>query len=351
MKGKTMNLEKLYNEINTAISQVDFNQLWEGFHPSKYALYTDDECFFDGRYVEKTTDFCANTVITYQGEVIAIWYVQEHLDTSVFASKIIHEMFHAFQEQQGWKCFPNEKEALFEYRYNAENLGLKLYENKLLLELLDGFSRETYEKLLASRKYRSEKFPYEFNYECGVEEIEGSANYVEWQVLRQLDAKKADELVADVRDFVVQPEFFFPIRIAGYYTGLLLINAMVQAGDFFYTADNRPVIAEVLEDMSTVAVADFASKDDMQAVSKRLDTYIEETKQIIQSAVAGNDEVATGPLELVCVNIGDARFYDGYLISRFFVLYMENDEKKLERGNFVVKMKDQHTIDTIFRWN
>lgn len=56
-------LESLYNKIKDAVSKVDFALLWEGFEPLKFALYTDTECFFDGHYIEKTTDFCANTAV------------------------------------------------------------------------------------------------------------------------------------------------------------------------------------------------------------------------------------------------------------------------------------------------
>ncbi len=344
------NLEVLYGKIAEAIKNVDFGRLWEGFEPLKFAVYNDTECFFDGKYVEKTADFCANTAIKYDGDVIAIWHVQDELDTATFASKIIHEMFHAFQEKQGWTCFPNEKEAPFKYVYNEENLTIKLYENKLLIKLLAGFDRKVYDDLLECRKYRSDKFPYEFAYECATEAIEGSANYVEWQVLKQLDEKKADELEADMRDFVVQPKFFFPIRIAGYYTGVLMINAMVQAGDFYHGIANRPVCRHIVDSMDPVPFANPKSMQDKEAVSEAVNTYTKETKKIVDTALTNNEVVLEGPLVLGSVNIGDARFYNGFLTSRFFVMYLVDGEPKVINGNFVVKMKDANTIDKIYKW-
>ncbi len=155
--------------------------------------------------IEKTADFCANTSIEYKGEMIAIWYTKTEMDIPKFTSCIVHEMFHGFQEKQGWNCFPNEMEALYKYRYSEENLSIKLHENKLLLELLEVFDQEKYRELLSCRKYRSEKFPYEFSYESCREEIEGSANYVEWQVLRQLDENEAEKMIADMRKTMLQP--------------------------------------------------------------------------------------------------------------------------------------------------
>ena len=111
-------LEKLYKQLSESIGTLDFDAIWPGFSPLKFALYNEKECFFDGRYIEKTADFCANTAIEYQGELIAIWNVEEEMAIPKFTSCIVHEMFHAFQEKQGWDCFANEMEALYNYKYS-----------------------------------------------------------------------------------------------------------------------------------------------------------------------------------------------------------------------------------------
>ena len=345
-----MNLEEKYNQLKESIAKVDFARLWEGFTPLKFALYNDTECYFDGRYIEKTDDFCANTAIEYQGEIIAIWNVMEEMEISVFTSKIIHEMFHGFQEKQGWDCWPKETEALFNYRYREENLSIKLRENKLLLELLEGFDREKYRELLACRKYRSERFPYEFGYECRGEEIEGSANYVEWQVLRQLDARKADQLTEDMRRTMLMPECFFPIRISGYYTGALLINAMISAGGYNYGPANRPVIMQKLDGMEPVSEVYAGTEEEHRQMADAVASYTTESKRIVETAVAANEVVLTGPRELVTVNIYNARCYNGYLTSTYFLMYLENGERKMIQGNFVIRMKDVKTIDTVYSW-
>ena len=344
------NLEELYNQVAEAITTLDFERIWQGFKPLKFALYDDEKCYFDGGYVEKTVDFCANTAIEYQGVVIAIWHVQNELDLSVLTSKIVHEMFHAFQEKQGWKCFPNEKEAPFKYKYQEENLCIKYHESRLLLKLLDSFDNDTYKELLACRKYRSEKYPYEFSYESMGEAIEGTATYVEWQTLKQLDKKQEKEFIDNLRDFLLNPECFFPIRITGYFTGPLMINAMVNAGDFYYGSENRPVIIKIIKDAEPGASACKGNPADNDKVAVALSAYVAETKGIIETAVKNNDVVLEGPLELVSVNIGDARYFDGYLTSRAFLMYRENGEKKAIHDSYVVKMKDENTIEKVYRW-
>ncbi len=48
-----IDLEKLYGQIYEAIKTLDFDAVWKGFRPLKFALYNDTECFFDGHYYRK----------------------------------------------------------------------------------------------------------------------------------------------------------------------------------------------------------------------------------------------------------------------------------------------------------
>ncbi|MCR5278765.1 MAG: hypothetical protein K6E19_04915 [Lachnospiraceae bacterium] len=265
-------------------------------------------------------------------------------------SCIVHEMFHGYQEAQGWNCFAKEMEALYKYRYSEENLSLKLYENRILLDMLEGFDEDKYKELLRCRKYRQEKFPYEFTYECNGEEIEGSATYVEWQVLRQLDEKAADKMIEKMCKAMLQPEYFFPIRISGYYTGALLINAMIRAKDYHYGPENRPAIVNKLSFAESVKEAPTLPDEDLQEVSQAYKNFNDESKRIVESSVENGEVVLNDPLELISVNIYDARCYEGYITSRFFLMYKENGEDKIINDNYVIKMADEKTIETVYRW-
>lgn len=344
-------LEKLHNSITDMIRTVDFSNLWEGFEPLKFALYTDEDCFFDGHYIEKTPDFCANTAIEYQGEMIAIWKVQNGTPLAILTSKIIHEMFHGFQQKQGWKCWANEMEALCRYKYDVDNLSIKIAENKLLLDLQEEFDIEKYKKVLSLRKYRQKLFPYEFDYEIKVEEIEGSANYVEWQVLKQLDEKAANKLICDMQNDLINPKYYFPIRISSYYTGALLINAMILSGEYDYSAKDRPVINQKLKFVKPIAQIDSIIENDRNSIAEVVDAFYDKSRQIVEAAVSSDEQVLKGPVELGSVNIYDARSYDGYLTSTYFLMYIEEGVKKVINGDFVIKMRDEKTIDRVYKWN
>ena len=94
-----IDLQHTAEEVAHRISALDFAQLWPGFHPYRFALYDEDTVFFNGTFFSRTADFVGNTAIVYQGEPIAIWNLEEVPDINVLSAKIVHEMFHAFQQE------------------------------------------------------------------------------------------------------------------------------------------------------------------------------------------------------------------------------------------------------------
>ncbi|MBR5742272.1 MAG: hypothetical protein IKX85_00610 [Clostridia bacterium] len=345
-----MDLKLLHGKVAETLSQLDFEAVWPGFTPLRFALFDQEKCFFDGRYVEKTDAFCANTSILYEGEQIATWMAAEELEIPVLTSKIVHEMFHGFQTQKGWNCWPNELEALFAYEYDPGNLGLKLRENELMLSLLDRFDAALLSELLLLRKKRSLDYPRQFSYEIRTEEIEGTANYVEWRALSQLDEKKADELTERMRADMTAPERLFPIRISCYWSGALMINALLGAGLYRFEPDARPAILSVLKDVEPFADAFPGKEECVRRASDAVNAFREETGSMIRTALDRNEIVLTGPLELGFVNIYDARYSEGFLTTTYFLMYRENGEEKMLPGNYVIRMLDEKTIGTVYRW-
>ena len=337
-------LDKIYCEVKSYIDKLDFSKLWNGFEPLKFALYTDEECFFDGNYICKTSQFLANTCIEYNGEHVAIWYLQQEMNPIVLASKIVHEMFHGFQSKSGIGCFPNELDALCKYKYSEANLDLKLTENHLLCALLQQFDGSVFEKLLGIRKYRCDNFPYEYHYEACIEQMEGSADFVELMCLKQLSTQLFEQRLLDVKQRITDANKLLPVRIVCYDVGALLLYILVQNSiDFDHAFAATPIAESLLDGVVACSCqAEYFTKD-------ALVEFYRSASQIIQNALVKNDIVCDEPCDILGVNVYNAVYHKNYIISRFFVMFGSQDKPQVQKGNFVIETTDCKKLNKIYK--
>lgn len=331
----SVDLMNLFSRVRAKIGSVDFSRLWRGFYPLKFALYTDDACVFDGQFVEKTQEFLANTSIFYRDEYIAIWKVSGACDESVLASKLIHEMFHAFQNVRNETRFANEMDALVRYQISAANLSARHEENLLLVALQSDFRADAFERFLSLRKARAERFPYEYAYEAAVEQIEGSANFVEMQALKQLAPEKARRKAEDMAKSVAGAETLLPVRIQCYDTGAMLFNLLRAENRFDCEAFSpEPASVEMLKDTAPAALSDEPNED----VSRFVERFQAETDALIARRDA---VVAEGDLFLLGANVYDARCQNGFVLSNNFVMILENGNQRILTGeNYAVELTE-----------
>lgn len=337
-------LETLYKKIDEYIKKVNFETLWVGFKRLKFALYDDEKCFFNGKYISKTNDFIANTAIFYQGEPIAIWCVKEEIDPVILASKIVHEMFHGFQKANGEKRFFDELDALYNYKYTHEHLSVKLQENQRICELISTFSKEKFDELLRMRKYRYTHFLYEYRYEASIEQIEGTANYVELQSLKQLSPDLYAHKIRSMIQNVCNANNFFPIRIVCYDVGALLLCVLKENGLPYDTGFTDITFAESL--LSTIPEENLVVE---QTIGDGIEKYYAAAGRTIASAIAKNDVVWEGLSDILGVNVYNAVYYQNYIISRYFVMYADKGETRVEYGDFVIETNEYKKCNKIYK--
>ena len=339
-----MNLEKAYHEIYQLITKVDFSKLWNNFQPIPFAIYNEKECFFAGKYIEKTEAFIANTAIEYQEEIIAIWKLEEEGNYEILTSKLIHEMFHGFQMMNKESRFPNEMDAICTYRYSDHNLSLKLEENKLIVNLINHFQLKDFTKLLGIRQYRHQNFPYEFNYEAKIEQIEGTANYIELQALKQLSEtlylKKRNQML----DKIIQSANLIPIRVISYDIGALLILLAKENGFDLYQDFSDKTIAERM--IATVEPIGINCNESMQ---ESIDLYFQKAKEVIDQAIVDNDIVLAGNYNILGINVYNAVYLAPYIISTCFFMVGDKNNPTIEYGDFVIETKQPGISSKIYR--
>ena len=339
------NLEELYKIVKSYLDKVDFSLLWKGFKPLKFALYNNETVFFDGKYVEKTSEFIANTAIEYKGEIIGIWNVMEDIDPIVLASKMIHEMFHGFQRMNNETRFPDELDALYNYQYSDENLSIKLEENKLLVKLLDNYNVDDFNKLLGLRKYRADKFKYEYKYESLIEQIEGSANNVELNALKQLSNDLYLEKLNSLKNSIIDKSNFLPIRVICYDIGAVLLDVLKRNNLTFDEGFSKDSFS-----MDLINGINPAKVDVTLSFEENIKKYFERAEEIINNAINKNDVVVVGRYNILGVNIYNAIFYKGYIISIYFLMYGEQNAPNIEYGNFIIETKGSKILTKVYRY-
>lgn len=328
-----MDIEKIYNQVQEYLNKINFEALWLNFRPLKFALYNQNECFFNGRYIDKTDQFIANTSILFQDEYIAIWNLQEDIPIEILVSKIVHEMFHGFQMKNNEMRWANELEALVKYKYSDENLSIKLKENRLLNELLSSFDSEKYQRLLSLKRYRYEKYNYEYVYESRIQQIEGCANFVELMTLKQIAPVLYNEKIRRMKDDIVYKERFLPIRVIEYEIGALLIVLLTENGLGFETGfTDQPFGVSLIR-----FVNKFEGYETL-VFEKILENYFQKAKNLMNRIISKNEIVEQEEFKLLGINVYNAIYVKPYIYTTYFAMYEKNQKRYQLAGNYVIEI-------------
>lgn len=332
-----MDISVGYKQIRGKLNSLDFGALWPGFSRCPFALYDDERVILGEETFPKTDEFVANTAIRYKGEWIAVWKLSEDLEPDILASKIVHEMFHAHQMALHDSRFPDEMEALTQYEYTPEYLTVKYRETLMLAGLSERFDITRYQEFLSLRKRRMAEYSYQYRYECGVEAIEGSAQYVEWQALKALSPglylNARAECAARLKDI----RRLMPVRVLCYDIGAMILDVCL--------GNRLPVSLLVGEGAETLlpdsalgAVAAAA----LPAVENEIDDFYRQSIDAFSAKIKTMSEhtnpITQGTFKLLGVNVFSARYMDGYIFTEYFLMYEDKKPVTLD-GNYLLKME------------
>ena len=218
-------------------------------------------------------------------------------------------------------------------------------ENKILIKLLDNFNIDDFNQLLEYRKYRYDKYQYEYLYESKIEQIEGTANYVELNVLKQLSNELYQEKINNLKKELLNKESFFPIRVLCYDIGALLLTILstnsINYNDGFNDESFSLSLVKNVSKKEVVKVSYFS--DD-------INKYYNHAKEIINNALNKNDLVVDGMFDILGVNVYNAIYYENYIISIYFLMYGSMEDRKIEYGNFVIESKEYKKLSKVYRF-
>jgi hypothetical protein len=241
-----------YQKLEKRLARLDFTSLWQGFVKRSYALYTDESMCICGKLLPKPDYFYGNTAIEYDGKMIAIWMLKPEQaetdeDLDKLAAKLVHEMFHVMQMENGESRFPHDLE-LIAFPLDPELVALTNREN----DLLEGYADRMTSDDNVSETDRQKQLGLDaitilakiaeirsamrtlsdgatIN-EWRAETIEGVAEYVGFKSLRQLNSELAAREVSVYVTNLRKATEALDHRRHSYYAGLLLSSLADTAG-------------------------------------------------------------------------------------------------------------------------
>lgn len=352
-----MELAQAYREIETRLDRLDFPALFRGFSRFPFALYDENRAFIDGRYIEKPESFMGNTSVKLNGADTAIWKLAgEDWDFDVLSAKLAHEMLHAFQNASGEKRWADERAALVRYRYDEGNIAARLEEAACMKACLEGAAPDAFARLLSLRKARSLRFPFACDYEARIEQIEGTAHFVELMALEQLDGGKAKRRWAELLSALSDPARYFPARPVTYLSGAAFLACLKK-----YTSFDTDAFSDV---PFSAAAAAGARPCALPSGNPRAAACLEEWNGKLRDAAARAVEkgeiVLEGAYRMIVWNVYDAAWDGRYAVLTAFLGYIEDgalpetDEElfarmKILNGDFVAEMDENMRFIRVWR--
>ena len=352
-----MELAQAYREIERRLDRIDFPALYRGFSRFPFALYNDTQAYTAGGYIEKPGNFIGNTSVKADGTDTAIWMLGEDPgDLDVLASKIVHEMLHAFQNASGEKRWADERAALVKYRYEEANLAGRLEETKCIRECLEQDAPKAFARLLGLRKARMERFPFEYDYEARIEQIEGTAHFAENGALAQLAPEKAEKsrerMLADLSD----PAKYFPVRAITYLSGAAFIACLRKYTDM--DTDTMTDTPFAVAAITGAEPCDLPESD--PGAAKCLAEWKKASRDVVNRTIAKGEVVLEGTNRMICWNVYDGTWDGQYAVLTSFIGYIEGDEMpqtdeelfakmKMLNGSFVAELDGELRLGRVWR--
>lgn len=245
--------ENLVKRIQKEISEDVLNKYWVGNQLVPFALYDNHKIYLanhsspptDFHKVENIhvgpwrKDFFANTVINFEGEEMGILSLDHFTPSSSYESiysLIIHEMFHAYQTKTGFinKVTSKYNEFMFmEYPFTKENIALRVIERQELLKAVFSHDKKQKEKhigkYIGAREKRAGLIGESIHYELGLESMEGTATYVEYQACLDKTSLPEQFILSKFgKNLAGYPDSFNSFRHSCYSAGLFICLILDQ---------------------------------------------------------------------------------------------------------------------------
>lgn len=243
---------KVVKGILRLVNKQRLHRYWDGFSQFPFAFYDQETVYLvkhssppqdfqplvemNQVYVGKwRAAFMGNTSIYFAEEVLAIVnleYIEPTIPFAKVAALMIHEMFHAFQQKEGYWIEYSEW-TFVKYPLIQENLTWRVQEREELLKAVFAKNEEARQdhlfRFVVWREKRKKLLGSLINYEFGIESNEGTATYVEYKVRVELSDLPQEFILAQYgQPLVGYPESLKEFRHSCYPAGMFICLLLDQ---------------------------------------------------------------------------------------------------------------------------
>lgn len=137
-----------------------------------------------------------------------------------------------------------------------------------------------------------------------------------------------------------------PIRIISYDVGALIIKILVENKlTMNYDFNEKNYLDFFLKTYNYIDI-EF---EELSEVKKIIDKFYLDTKNYINKSIKKENLIIQGEFELLGVNIYNARFYNNYIITEYFLMYKDESNQKVLNGDFVIKINEKLYILEVYK--
>ena len=235
-------LSKVYQKVDELLDRIDYDAIWEGFSRKKLYLYQKDwVCGKEGSFPWNES-FVGNTTTVWKNEQVAIWKINEDADADdeeemcFLVAGLVHEMFHAYQMEQGEGRFPNDlkrltcEEAALDWYFEMKCNQFLSQSVKSFMNKQDNLS-DLLERCVDIRRQHLDSNADLVEQLELLETAEGMAEYAGCMALKQLSEELFLRRIQDYSRIIVDTEYLFHHeRTSAYLFGTMFILVAKEAG-------------------------------------------------------------------------------------------------------------------------
>ena len=337
-------LQDLYLQVNQIINTLDFNALFAGFHPYKFALYNRKEICLDGTIIPYQDNFRGNTSLLYDGQYMAIWNIEFDPvdDIEKLAYLLVHEMFHCHQNTNNEQRYPSDL-ALLNYPGDIENFNTKYNENLYLTNAYQHQDITVFKKFAILRHQRLIQLPQYVKQELLCETLEGMAEYIGLKALKHINVHKFTEIVnAYIIKLRSESDLLFDIRRISYYTGALYFLCLDTFNDQIKNDFHSELTIFEQNPISTERIiVEVRSFDYIEPKYKAL---IQQKETIINNHIA-HAKYMECDASISCYDPMNMFRLKNKIYCKYFVCLKENDQPIIFNEPIVLNLRENSDRD------